>query len=109
MKILVVLSIVIVSSYGYLHPLSDDFIKAINKENTTWKAGRNFHTDVSMKYIRRLMGALPEITKLPPIDHQLYGVRIPESFDAREQWPHCPTISEIRDQGSCGSCWVRNC
>jgi cathepsin B len=31
---------------------------------------------------------------------------IPESFDAREQWPDCPTIQEIRDQGSCGSCWV---
>lgn len=31
---------------------------------------------------------------------------LPENFDAREQWPHCPTIREIRDQGSCGSCWV---
>lgn len=34
---------------------------------------------------------------------------LPESFDAREQWPNCPTIKEIRDQGSCGSCWVRPC
>nr|1SP4_A Chain A, Cathepsin B [Bos taurus] len=31
---------------------------------------------------------------------------LPESFDAREQWPNCPTIKEIRDQGSCGSCWA---
>ena len=28
-------------------------------------------------------------------------VVLPESFDAREQWPNCPTIKEIRDQGSC--------
>lgn len=27
---------------------------------------------------------------------------LPENFDAREQWPNCPTINEIRDQGSCG-------
>lgn len=32
---------------------------------------------------------------------------LPDSFDARLQWPNCPTIKEIRDQGSCGSCWVR--
>ena len=24
---------------------------------------------------------------------------IPDSFDPREQWPDCPTIKEIRDQG----------
>ncbi len=29
-----------------------------------------------------------------------------ESFDSRTQWPKCPTIQEIRDQGSCGSCWA---
>jgi len=31
---------------------------------------------------------------------------LPETFDAREHWPNCPTIREVRDQGSCGSCWV---
>ena len=31
----------------------------------------------------------------------------PAAFDAREQWPTCPTIKEIRDQCSCDSfCWM---
>jgi cathepsin B len=32
---------------------------------------------------------------------------LPATFDARTQWPNCPTLKEVRDQGSCGSCWVR--
>ena len=31
---------------------------------------------------------------------------LPENFDSREAWPNCPSIGEIRDQGSCGSCWA---
>ena len=34
------------------------------------------------------------------------GGDLPASFDAREQLKNCPTIQEVRDQGSCGSCWV---
>jgi len=32
---------------------------------------------------------------------------LPESFDSREEWGSiCPSIYDIRDQGSCGSCWA---
>jgi cathepsin B len=31
-------------------------------------------------------------------------VAVPDSFDARTQWPSF--IHPIRDQGSCGSCWA---
>ncbi|KAE8753051.1 Cathepsin B-like peptidase 4 [Frankliniella occidentalis] len=31
---------------------------------------------------------------------------LPESFDARRAWPHCPSISKIVNQGCCGSCWA---
>ena len=38
---------------------------------------------------------------LPKEKPQLLGDApdIPESFDPREQWPDCPTLKEIRDQG----------
>lgn len=90
------------------HPLSKDFIDAINAIETTWKAGRNFAPDVSMAYIRRLMGVHPDSKyhQLDPIEHELEELEIPTSFDSRQRWPECPTIREIRDQGSCGSCWV---
>lgn len=32
---------------------------------------------------------------------------LPDSFDARQKWPDCANrIGEIRNQASCGSCWV---
>ncbi|VDO46061.1 unnamed protein product [Haemonchus placei] len=31
---------------------------------------------------------------------------IPESFDARTKWKECPSITHIRDQSNCGSCWA---
>ena len=33
-------------------------------------------------------------------------LELPANFDSRAAWPQCPSIGEIRDQGSCGSCWA---
>lgn len=89
-------------------PLSQDFIDRINSKATTWKAGKNFGPHVSMNYIRNLLGVHEDAYKFR-LEEQpsLLGFDddLPEQFDARENWPDCPTIKEIRDQGSCGSCW----
>ena len=36
-----------------------------------------------------------------------HEMALPDEFDARKQWGKmCSSLNEIRDQGSCGSCWV---
>ena len=37
---------------GHNYMLSDDFIDEINREATTWRAGRNFHPRTSANYIK---------------------------------------------------------
>ncbi|XP_028653032.1 cathepsin B-like isoform X2 [Erpetoichthys calabaricus] len=86
-------------------PLSPDLINYINKLNTTWKAGQNFQ-NADINYVKKLCGTFLDGPKLPIMVEFAGKIELPDNFDSREQWPNCPTIKEIRDQGSCGSCWA---
>ena len=89
--------------------LTDEFITRINTLQSTWKAGPNKFQRWSRTSIQRLMGVLPEHAgQMKRVDVQVHDVPndLPTNFDARDQWPNCPTIKEIRDQGGCGSCWA---
>ena len=82
--------------------LSSDLINEINSAQTTWKAGPSKFMSWSKESIERLMGVRPEYAEhhkeLEILEHEVPN-DLPENFDPREQWPNCPTLKEVRDQG----------
>ncbi|XP_008476619.1 cathepsin B-like isoform X2 [Diaphorina citri] len=92
-------------------PDTDDFINYINSVQSFWVAEKNALSKLTLSELEMRMGVHPD-SKLPqnrlPLLVQLSDPleELPEGFDARINWPYCPTIQEIRDQGSCGSGWA---
>ena len=99
-----ILNLVVISSCDH-KVLSQELIDFINSLNTTWKAGHNF-PGWDEKHLHRLCGVLEGDVKLPLLEIKPFNA-IPSSFDSRYQWPNCPTIREIYNQGNCGSRWVQ--
>lgn len=96
-----------------LNPFSEQYVDNLNRQNLSWKAKRYLDESWTTKDLMRFFGVLP--------DHKLNGrgldyrlklksgtTKIPEFFDAREKWSECESIGMVRDQSTCGSCWVRH-
>jgi len=71
-----------------------------------WTAGVNRHFEgMNLADAKHLCGALKGSP--PEVIVNNVAANIPASFDARTQWgSECPSVNDIRDQGSCGSCWA---
>jgi len=82
--------------------LSSNLINEINSAQTTWKAVPSKFMSWSKESIKRLMGVhldyYEQHKQLEVLEHDVPN-DLPDNFDAREQWPNCPTLKEIRDQG----------
>ena len=84
--------------------------KEINSANLNWKAKeyKNWGS-LTLETAKRMNGLI--ITEKPEHwESMTYTAEqisaAPASFDARTQWPNCPSINFIRDQSACGSCWA---
>ena len=107
-KRVVLLIISLVGTWAVETPLlgQELMVERINSIGTTWKAGINLRFQgLTEEEIRRQMGTLQGGPEFPEKTYNANG--LPDSFDCRHGWDNCPTVSEIRDQGSCGSGWVR--
>lgn len=107
---LVVFLCVVSAATGDLpHPFSDEFIELINAKQNLWTAGRNFPIDTPFEYIKKRMGInqTGRWKSLPRYTHDADLIAsLPKSFNPRDKWPYCPSLNEIRDQGSCKSGWA---
>nr|AAO73002.1 cathepsin B [Fasciola gigantica] len=92
-------------------PFSDELIRYVNEESgASWKAARSTRFN-NIEQFKKHLGALEETpeernTRRPTVRYSVSENDLPESFDAREKWPNCSSISEIPDQSSCSSCWA---
>jgi cathepsin B len=93
-------------------PLTDDIVNHINSLHTTWTAEKNKFHSWSLKSFKKLLGVplshIGKPSRLPAIEHNVDAQAIPDEFDSRTNWPNCPSLKEVRDQGSCGSWYTNN-
>jgi hypothetical protein len=84
----------------------------VNRANSTWTASHEqgaFFRGATKAQVMRLMGVRTVSTepRLPRMEYpKIDASALPTSFDSATNWPQCATVTQIRDQSACGSCWA---
>lgn len=99
----IVFALIVALALAEMHPVNDAIVSEI-KAKATWTPMEPEENPFSYMSIEDIKGRLGAKLTVYGDNAPRRSVDLPESFDAREQWP--AGVHEIRDQGQCGSCWA---
>jgi len=90
--------------------VTSDLISKIKANNPGWEAGENsLFLNATIADAKVLMGTLQNADQSTWLPYkETKPVQLPTEFDWRTdpRAKSCPSLSEIRDQANCGSCWA---
>lgn len=87
----------------------EEIVSIVNSKQNSWVAAvpsRVGSVEDTKAYLGAYLPGDYEYQEPPVLRNAAVAETIPDSFDARAQWPECGGIADVRDQSACGSCWA---
>jgi len=110
MKVAIILLSCIAASMAleYQSLFQDVSEEVNNNPNAMWKAGYYKHWEgKNLDFFKSLVGTRLDKPVDPTKVKKVAVTRaLPTSFESSSKWTNCPSITHIRDQANCGSCWA---